>query len=173
MNYRRVITKTLVFISFFLLGSSLYARRNKVSLPKTVRFAVYRDCEPDDDGYFTCRAVVAAPICDVKLKLNIEATDGIAIVEKPKKLKGRLRRGKTATFEFMARLHPNARLPIALRMELLYRSSPKGLRKYISAGNGEYAFHAKRERALSALERQNTRKIESLFDCVLFTANAD
>ena len=170
--FKAMLIALLSFLS--LASSALAGRKLKAHLPQAVQFSLHRDSEPDRNGLFSCKAVVKAPVCDVKLKLTVVPAQGIKVVERPKKLQGRLKKGRTVTFSFIARLDKNAKLPVALRMELHYRASPKGLYKHVSAGEGKFAFPEIRQRTLAAIAGlANERKIERLFDCVLFTKNAD
>lgn len=86
--------------------------------PKAVDFEVAWLSHPDAQGVFRGSILVHSRLADTRVKVLLNPTEGIEILQAPKKLSGTARKGVPTSFEFTARIAPAAPRPAGLNVEL-------------------------------------------------------
>ena len=89
---------------------------------------------PDEAGIFIGSIFIKARLSDISVRLFLNPTDGIEVLKVPKRLRGRLRKGRAVKIDLVARISPQAPRPAGLNVELHFRYPAK---------NAEHVFRTK------------------------------
>lgn len=142
-----------------------------VDIPRAVQFNVAIDKAPDKAGNFTLSCFILAEVSKTRVRVHLEPSNGMKIVEAPKNLKGWARPGRPIIFSIKGKIAANAPRPTAMAIHLRYLIPFDGLRKLISTPIDDIETDALLEaNSLGFLDemQDSNNKVNILHRCVMF-----
>ena len=116
-----------LILTIFVFAALWQARIEAAVFPKILDFKV-KSTSINEANEFTAICSVQSLLSTIPIKINLMASDGVTIIERPRRLKGRLAPGKVAKFRVRCRRSLNTPRPYGLNFRLRYRLPLKALR---------------------------------------------
>ena len=116
-----------LILTIFIFAALCQTKTEAAVFPKILDFKV-KSTATNEANEFIAVCSVESLLSTVPIKINLMASDGVTIIERPRRLKGRLATGKVAKFRVRCRRAPNTPRPYGLNFRLRYRLPLKVLR---------------------------------------------
>lgn len=116
-----------LILTIVIFAAIWQVRVEAAVFPKILDFKV-KTTATNEANEFNAICTVESLLSTIPIKINLMASDGVTIIERPKRLKGRLAPGKVARFKVRCRRSPITPLPYGLNFRLRYRLPLKALR---------------------------------------------
>ena len=140
-----------------------------VPLPHAMVFEVAMAMKPNSNGEFLVACRTLSLLDDVKVAIRINASDGVLVLEAPKKLRGRARKNKPVDFFVKCKV-ANEDLASGVNLELRYLFPFEAARDYVEADpHLRYGSKERQEQALGQLAflEKSGRKVFTVDRAVL------